>query len=250
MGTIFLLSSVLAVVGAVLTVSRKNPVYSLLFLLASFGGSAGVYYSLSATFVAVSQIIVYAGAIAVLFLFVLMFIDLGRKGEESLPERVGSLAVYEPAAANITVPVERDRYMFSLPAALVSMALFAMFVLVIGGLPENFDAFQLIKQHETVIGVTPVGKNAVIKTEYFGSLLEFGKVMMEDYPLHFEVVGLVILIGVMGAVMIGRNIRDAEESASGLAQPKNVHDHHPGHGHDAHSHRGHEHHTHEHHTHE
>jgi len=64
------------VIGALLVVSQKNPVYSVLSLILSFFGLAGLYVLLEAPFVAVVQIIIYAGAIMVLFLFTVMLLNV------------------------------------------------------------------------------------------------------------------------------------------------------------------------------
>src|SRR5204863_7179252 len=61
-----------AVVASLLVIAQRNPIYSVLLLIASFGALSGLYVLLEAPFVAVIQIIVYAGAIMVLFLFVVM----------------------------------------------------------------------------------------------------------------------------------------------------------------------------------
>ena len=74
------------VIGALLVVSQKNPVYSVLSIIMAFFGLAGLYVLLEAPFVAVVQIIIYAGAIMVLFLFVIMLLGVDR--EESLLERL------------------------------------------------------------------------------------------------------------------------------------------------------------------
>jgi NADH-quinone oxidoreductase subunit J len=67
----------LAVGGGIGTVTRKNPVASLLFLVLSFFSLAAIYVLLGAHFIAAVQVIVYAGAILVLFLFVIMLLNLG-----------------------------------------------------------------------------------------------------------------------------------------------------------------------------
>jgi NADH-quinone oxidoreductase subunit J len=67
-------------------IAQRNPIYSVLLLIASFGALSGLYVLLDAPFVAVIQIIVYAGAIMVLFLFVIML--LGVDQHESLVERL------------------------------------------------------------------------------------------------------------------------------------------------------------------
>ena len=65
----------LAVLASLLVIAQRNPVYSVLLLIASFGALSGLYILLDAPFVAVIQIIVYAGAIMVLCLFVVMLLN-------------------------------------------------------------------------------------------------------------------------------------------------------------------------------
>jgi len=67
----------IAVGGALGTVTRRSPVASLMFLVLSFFALAGIYVLLGAHFIAATQVIVYAGAILVLFLFVIMLLNLG-----------------------------------------------------------------------------------------------------------------------------------------------------------------------------
>src|SRR5437879_6875700 len=71
----FYLFASIAVVASLLVISQRNPIYSVLLLIASFGALSGLYVLLEAPFVAVTQIIVYAGAIMVLFLFVVMLLN-------------------------------------------------------------------------------------------------------------------------------------------------------------------------------
>ena len=84
----YVLGSV-AIASAVLMVTRRNPVVSALFLILNFLCLAGLYLTLNAQFIAIIQIIVYAGAIMVLFLFVIMLLNLGdeRKLSEGLKAR-------------------------------------------------------------------------------------------------------------------------------------------------------------------
>ena len=71
----FYLFAALAVVTSALVIGQRNPMYSVLLLIASFGALSGLYILLDAPFVAVAQIIIYAGAIMVLFLFVVMLLN-------------------------------------------------------------------------------------------------------------------------------------------------------------------------------
>jgi len=75
----------LAVVCALLVVLHKNPVTSALFLVLTFCSLAGLYLLLQAEFLAMVQVIVYAGAIMVLFLFVIMYLNLDRDVDDGVP---------------------------------------------------------------------------------------------------------------------------------------------------------------------
>jgi len=87
--TRFYLFGAVAVIASLLVIAQRNPIYSVLLLIASFGALSGLYVLLDAPFVAVIQIIVYAGAIMVLFLFVVML--LNAHTEDDLP-RAGTSA--------------------------------------------------------------------------------------------------------------------------------------------------------------
>jgi len=76
----------IAVGGALGTITRRSPVASLMFLVMSFFALAGIYVLLGAHFIAVAQVIVYAGAILVLFLFVIMLLNLGHNYQSDLRE--------------------------------------------------------------------------------------------------------------------------------------------------------------------
>lgn len=78
---IFWLLSALAVFSAIMVITRKNPVYSVLFLIITFFAISGHYVLLNAQFLAIVNVIVYAGAIMVLFLFVLMLMNLNKESE-------------------------------------------------------------------------------------------------------------------------------------------------------------------------
>ncbi|MEP6844869.1 MAG: NADH-quinone oxidoreductase subunit J [Panacibacter sp.] len=77
MNWIFYTGAATAVIATYLAVSRYNPMHALLYLIVSFLATAVVFYTLGASFVALLQIILYAGAIVVLFLFVVMMLNLG-----------------------------------------------------------------------------------------------------------------------------------------------------------------------------
>src|SRR5437868_9652274 len=80
--TLFYLFGSVAVIASVLVITQHNPLYSVLLLITSFGALSGLYILLDAPFVAVIQIIVYAGAIMVLFLFVVMLLNAPKEDHE------------------------------------------------------------------------------------------------------------------------------------------------------------------------
>jgi len=77
--TLFYAFAAIAVLSSLLVIGQRNPIYSVLLLIASFGALSGLYLLLDAPFAAVIQIIVYAGAIMVLFLFVVMLLNAPRE---------------------------------------------------------------------------------------------------------------------------------------------------------------------------
>ncbi len=78
---IFWFLSVVAVFSAIMVITRKNPVFSVLYLIITFFAISGHYILLNAQFLAIVNVIVYAGAIMVLFLFVLMLMNLNKESE-------------------------------------------------------------------------------------------------------------------------------------------------------------------------
>ncbi len=79
--TLFIIFALICAVSSVLMITRSNPIISALFLILNFAALSGLYLLLHAQFIAVAQVIIYAGAIMVLFLFVIMLL---RPGKEKL----------------------------------------------------------------------------------------------------------------------------------------------------------------------
>ncbi|MDI3320971.1 NADH-quinone oxidoreductase subunit J [Pinibacter soli] len=79
MNYLFYISSIVAIAATVMVITRHQPVHALLYLVVSFLGVAMIFLSLGAPFVATLEIILYAGAIIVLFIFVVMMLNLGRE---------------------------------------------------------------------------------------------------------------------------------------------------------------------------
>jgi NADH-quinone oxidoreductase subunit J len=164
----FYVFGAVAVGASLLVIAQRNPIYSVLLLIASFGALSGLYVLLDAPFVAVIQIIVYAGAIMVLFLFVVMLLnapheDTERDLERPPPARFGTLRTAGALLA----------------ASLVVELVWA----VTRGGPASSGA--LDGQSDT-------------------SVAAIGRVLFTDYSFAFEVTSVLILVAMLGAVLIAR----------------------------------------------
>src|SRR5829696_5184458 len=155
----------IAIVASLLVIAQRNPVYSVLLLIASFGALSGLYVLLDAPFVAVIQIIVYAGAIMVLFLFVVMLLNAPHEDTE-YDERVHPLLRPGPM-----------RFGAALAIALAVELVWA-----------------LSKARET----GPFGAAAV------DSVAAIGRSLFTDYAFAFEVTSVLILVAMLGAVVLAR----------------------------------------------
>jgi len=156
----------IAVVASLLVIAQRNPIYSVLFLIAAFGALSGLYVLLDAPFVAVIQIIVYAGAIMVLFLFVVMLLNAPHEETEH-DERVHPLL--RPGAMRL--------------GAVLAVALMVEFVWAVmkGG-----------------------GESGQFAGRAVSSVAAIGQSLFTDYAFPFEVTSILILVAMLGAVVLAR----------------------------------------------
>jgi NADH-quinone oxidoreductase subunit J len=165
---LFYAFAAVSVIGSLLVVLQKNPVYSVLSLIAAFFGLSGLYVLLEAPFVAVVQIIIYAGAIMVLFLFVVMLLNVPR---EDAAEWDRSHPLYRPMAVRI--------------GAVLALAL----ALELG--------WALSRTAGLSVGVGD-------ERPAVSSVAELGKVLFTDYMFAFEVTSILIIASMVGAVVLAR----------------------------------------------
>jgi NADH-quinone oxidoreductase subunit J len=163
---LFYLFGAVAVIASLLVIAQRNPIYSVLLLIASFGALSGLYVLLEAPFVAVIQIIVYAGAIMVLFLFVVMLLNAPH-------ERTEHDRVVHP--------------MFR-PGPMRFGALLAI-------------AFAVELGWALTRGPRPGGEfgNAAVT-----DVAHLGQALFTDYAFPFEVTSVLILVAMVGAVVLAR----------------------------------------------
>jgi NADH-quinone oxidoreductase subunit J len=164
----FYVFGAIAVVASLLVIAQRNPVYSVLLLIASFGALSGLYVLLDAPFVAVIQIIVYAGAIMVLFLFVVMLLNAPHED-----------TVYDEHVHPLLRPGPM-RFGAVLALAFAGELVWA---LTRGGSSAESGAF---------------APGAV------SSVASIGRLLFTEYAFPFEVTSILILVAMMGAVVLAR----------------------------------------------
>ena len=165
--TFFWIFGVIAMGSALLCISRKNPVASALWLVVTLFALAAMFVLLDAQFIAALQVLVYAGAIMVLFLFVIMLLNLGRPGPSDIKGPAG------------------------LAIAAVLAGLLLLQLRVLGQAPPP-DAIQL-----------PAGTVAEIQVRQ-GMVGAVANPLFEAYLIPFEIASLLLLAAIVGAVVLAK----------------------------------------------
>ncbi|WP_374596460.1 NADH-quinone oxidoreductase subunit J [Brevundimonas sp.] len=163
-GIAFYLLAAVAVVSALLVVTAKNPVHSVLWLILAFFSSAGLFVLLGAEFLAMLLVVVYVGAVAVLFLFVVMMLDV-----DFVKLREG-YARYLPLAAIIAAVLLAEMIVISLTVASGGAAADAVGPVAATADQSNIEAI--------------------------------GRVLYTDYVYFFQAAGIVLLIAMIGAIVL------------------------------------------------
>ena len=159
----FYLFAAVAIASSVMVITARNPVHSVLFLILTFFNAAGIFLLLGAEFLAMLLVVVYVGAVAVLFLFVLMMLDV-----DFVELRQGMLS-YLPAGASI------------------GLVLLFELLLVLGTWSIAPEALH------TAQSPAPVGLS---NTE------ALGQVLYTQYAFFFQAAGLILLVAMIGAITL------------------------------------------------
>ena len=160
----FYILALVSVAAALGVVSSKNPVHSVLFLITAFFSAAGMFVLMGAEFLAMLLVVVYVGAVAVLFLFVVMMLDV-------------DFAAFRQGFAKY-LPI----------GGVVALALLAEIVLVAMSVASGGAA----------------GKNdqPMASTPGFTNVESIGRVLYTDYVYLFQAAGLVLLVAMIGAIVL------------------------------------------------
>jgi NADH-quinone oxidoreductase subunit J len=160
---LFFLFAGLAIACAVSMVYHKNPLYSAISLVGVFISLSCIYVTLAAPFIAAVQILIYAGAIMVLVVFVIMLLNL----EEDRP-------------------LNRLRYLYALGGGLGVILLAQTF----------FIFYAVMKAPNHVVDPNTTA----------GKTMDIGRAMYSEYLLPVEIVGVLLMMAVIGAVILARRL--------------------------------------------
>ena len=160
----YVFAAITVAAGAMVVVSR-NPVYSVLFLILAFFNAAALFVLIGAEFIAMILVIVYVGAVAVLFLFVVMMLDI------NLTELREGFLKYFPVGA------------------LIGVVLFAEMLLGLGFVGAGSATITGLNAHGAQ--VLPIDNTRAI-----------GRVLYTQYFYLFQVAGIVLLVAMIGAIVL------------------------------------------------
>ncbi len=166
---VFYLFATVTVAAAVMVLSARNPVHSVLFLILAFFNSAGLFVILGAEFLAMILVVVYVGAVAVLFLFVVMMLD-------------------------ISYAEMREGFLQYLPlGGIIGLILLMELVVIVGSWAFSPDA---VKQ------IAAPSSQAVANTEALGNIL------YTQYVYYFQAAGMILLVAMIGAIVLTHRTRE------------------------------------------
>jgi len=159
---VFYAFSTLMVVAALGVVSARNPVHSVLFLVLTFFASSAIWLLLEAEFLAITLVLVYVGAVMVLFLFVVMMLDI------NVTRMREGLMRYAPFGVAIAI------------------LLIVQMIMVVG--PEHFglQAFPVPESHAAD----------------YSNTKELGRVLYTDYVYAFELASVILLVAIIAAITL------------------------------------------------
>jgi NADH-quinone oxidoreductase subunit J len=160
----FYLFSAAAVASGVMVIASRNPVHSVLFLILAFFNAAGLFVLLGAEFLAMILVVVYVGAVAVLFLFVVMMLDV------DFTELREGMAAYLPIGGTI------------------GLILLVELVLILGTWNISPEAIKMAG--------APIGPTSITNTQALGQIL------YTKYAYYFQAAGLVLLVAMIGAIVL------------------------------------------------
>lgn len=167
-----------AILSAVMVVASKNPVHSVLFLISAFIAASGLFVLMGAEYLAMLLIVVYVGAVAVLFLFVVMMLDV------NFVEMKQGFLQYLPIGG-----------------ALALVVVFEL-ILVVSVWAFPSDA-ELARAHPV-----PTAAETVANPDGPTNIEALGLILYTDYVHYFQIAGIVLLVAMIGAIILTFRTRE------------------------------------------
>lgn len=185
MNVVFYLSAIVAVVATGLVIIQLNAVHALLYLVVSLLSVALIFYTLGAPFIAALEVIIYAGAIMVLFVFVSMLLNLGEQAVAQESRWLSSNTWIGPVVLAAILLVE------------------LIYVLVVGDPPMLAGGQPALVGNQLVLAAGQPVEPVMVGMALFG-----------PYLLGVELVAILLLAGLVGAFHLGQRERTAQKGES------------------------------------
>ncbi len=174
---VFIIFGTVSIIGAIAVISFRHPIYSALSLIVTFFSQAGLFVLLGAHFVAAVQVIVYAGAIMVLFLFVIMLLNLGTLSAKG-----------------------------ALTGKLKGVAIILGILLAVEGV---YIAVRALK-NDTAVASDAAKEAAAALANKPIETYDIGRLLFSDYLLPFEVTSLILLAALIGVIVLVKRDKQPE----------------------------------------
>ncbi len=179
----FYFFSIIAVVSAIMVTVSKNTVHSVFFLILDFISISCLFIMIGAEFLGMMMLIVYVGAVAVLFLFVVMMLNVAQQKNQWFAS--------EESSKHIPVGL------------IISILIFFELIIVIGGWKYKPDLFDL--------------NNSITNTSV-NNTQSLGQVLYTDYIHVFQISGMILLVAMIGAIVLTFRKREGVKTQSYLKQ--------------------------------
>ena len=175
--------SIIAIVSAIMVTASKNTVHSVFFLILDFISISCLFIMIGAEFLGMIMLIVYVGAVAVLFLFVVMMLNVAQQKNQW----------FSSEASSKHIPV----------GLIISTLIFVELIIVVGGWKYKPDLFDI---------------NNSIETAKVSNTHSLGQVLYTDYIHVFQISGMILLVAMIGAIVLTFRKRAGVKTQSYIKQ--------------------------------
>ena len=175
--------SIIAIVSAIMVTASKNTVHSVFFLILDFISISCLFIMIGAEFLGMIMLIVYVGAVAVLFLFVVMMLNVAQQKNQWFASEVSSRHI----------PV----------GLIIGTLIFVELMIVVGGWKYKPDLFDI---------------NNTIETAKVSNTHSLGQVLYTDYIHVFQISGMILLVAMIGAIVLTFRKRSGVKTQSYIKQ--------------------------------